>query len=668
MGTTEGTTTKRIDPDGVGTASGLDYQAFWTTDAPTGWLDQALGQAAVWVKERLGLEIDISQNDEAATSDRSKRAQIVHRQAGRDTGVRLRAWNTNAGTTFTVTVLAFDGPGGGWLMVQASSSDRTRRSEKPAVADLILSVVDFSDVGPLHSTAHHITHSDLDDLEDLINHPDRRFPVIVAAPLEGVDFDRWIAAVNTWARRTAGIAHITSLDPNSAVEFVNRHGRRAVQPGTLRTYPPGADLADPALEQTARWLSARALAGSDTRIARVIEAFVRQYQVTHPSRLPPAVRDWSRAFDRLAAQQLRSAVSPATPTLQSRIEARHAARIQHQVPAASPASPDAAPTRDARVAPAQRERQESRTADDQVALLRMQLEASDMARSQLTQQLTDLQEFLSLPDLEEASLLELLDAATRTQPDTGAIDQLLGDNDELRVKVDELEDELLLLQVDHGDLSTEQSRLEVNYEASIREIAFLRSKVAEHDTAAAFSWVDDGGPSNPLGECPTDWNTFIEDPRLAQNGLVFTGNPRRLKDIAGLDLDGAGISAAWDSLGTLAAYRKARLDGTWKSNVQTFCEAGPLGAFHVPPNKHAPDETSATRKDKRLADHRLLPIPETVEASGHVYMWTHFKPYSWSSQQKLRIHYYDQVTSDTKVYIGHIGFHLPSGSTDKIHR
>ncbi|WP_136643255.1 hypothetical protein [Subtercola vilae] len=652
-----------FESEEVRVASGLDYQAFWTTDASSGWLDQALGQAAVWVRERLGLDVDLSQDGEVANGDRSRRVQVLHRQAGRDVGVRLRAWNTNNGTTFIVTVLAVDGPSGGWLLVQASSSDRSRRTAKPAVADAILSVVDFTDIGPLRTNAQHIALSQLDELEELINNSDRRFPVIVAAPIDGVDFDRWLEAVNRWTRHSAGIAHVVSLDPQSADEFSHRHGRRAVQPATLRTYPPGADLADPAVEQTSRWLTPRALTGDDHKIARVIEAFVRQYQVTHPVPLPPPVREWSRAFDRFAAQQLRSAVSPTSVTLQARVAARQAARnLQKSILSdqleelasdfiAVPSRPDVPDRLDARV-----------------VFLQEQLAASDQARMRAESQLEHVQEFLSLSDLEEPALLELLDAATQAQPDSGAIAQLLSDNDDLRNKVNELEDDLLVEQVNHGELSTEHGRLEVYYAALTREAAFLRSKVAENDPATAYGWVDDGGPPNPLGECPPGWDALIADPRLVEHGLIFTGNQRRVRDVMSIDMDGAGLRAAWDSLGTLASYRAARLNESWDTNVHSFCESGPSKAFHVPPNKHAQDETSGTRQDKRLADYRLLPIPTTVDTSGHVYMWAHFKPYSWSSQQKLRIHYCDQVTTDKRIYIGHIGHHLPSASTDKVHR
>lgn len=49
-------------------------------------------------------------------------------------------------------------------------------------------------------------------------------------------------------------------------------------------------------------------------------------------------------------------------------------------------------------------------------------------------------------------------------------------------------------------------------------------------------------------------------------------------------------------------------------------------------------------------------------------MWAHFKPHTWVAEKRLRIHYLDQVSTDGTRYVGHIGEHLPSASTTKVHR
>jgi hypothetical protein len=631
--------------------SDRDYQAYWTTAGGNDWVGRVLAEVRSWSADKLGVDIDTTVDGETTGKTSARRVEVLHRSAGREAGVRVRAWNTNHGTTFVVTILAVDGPDGGWLTIRTTSSDHARRAEKPKVADMILDVVDLSDVGPVRTGVRHVSIAALDELGELVGDQRRRLPVLVAAPVDGVEFGRWMQAVRRWTRRCAGIAHVVSLDPNSADQFRAEHGRRAVLPGTLRTYPPGVDLDDPATEATARWLSTRTLVGPDGGVARIVERFVRQYQ----GPLPAAVRDWTRAFERIAAQRLRSAVEPDRAPLTERVAARQAARPTSPEPLAAELQTPPVPAVSG-----------DEVSTDLAEELRAELAVARAAHDETLQQLAYVQEYLGLPDLAEPTLLDLLDAATRTQPDEEAVQRLLTDNDDLRTQVESLEDALELERLDAAELALERDRLDAQFAAKNREAAFLRSKVVEHDPAVAYSWVDDEGPVNPLGECPPDWDALLSDPRLALHKLIITGNPRTVKAVKPLDLDFTGLHAAWDALGTMAAYRAARLEGAWGIGLHAFCESGPADRFHVPPNKHARDETSGTRA--RFADHRLLPVPTEVDPTGHVQMWAHFKPHSWSAQQKLRIHYYDQVTTDGFIYIGHIGEHLPSGSTDKVRR
>jgi len=648
------TTDERTDVSQTETAAPADhdYQAYWTTQGSSNWLRRVLDEVAAWSRDKLGVEIDPGVEGEAVGSPPTRRVEVLHRRAGREDGVRVRAWNTNRGTTFVVTIVAVDGPSGGWVSVRTASSDR-RRAAKPKVADMILDVVDLSDVGPVRTGVRHVSNAGLKELQELIDDPTRRLPVLVAAPIDGIEFEQWMQGVRRWTRRCAGIAHVVSLDPISAEQFRALHGRRAVGAGTLRTYPPDVDLDDPATEAAARWLTTRTLAGLDADIERTVERFVRQYQKP----LPPTVREWNRAFDRTAAQRLRSAVEPNAVPLSERVAARQAAR-----PALKPTMVDTIGLSVPAVAPVAVEDLSA----DVIVALRTEVATANSARAEALRQLMELQDFLGLPDLLESTLLELLDAATRTVPDAESVQRLLSDNDELRGKVELLEDTLEGERSDAAAVTRERDRLDVQFAAKNREAAFLRSKVIEHDPANAYSWVDDNGPANPLGSSPADWDALLTDPRLATHQLVITGNLRTVKAVKALDLDQAGLRAAWDALGTMAAYRASRLDGVWDSSVHAFCESGPADRFHVPPNKHARDETSDTRA--RFGDHRLLPVPKEVDLTGHVHMWSHFKPHSWSAQQKLRIHYYDQVSSDGCIYIGHIGEHLPSSSTDKIRR
>ncbi|KAA9395458.1 hypothetical protein FCK90_00010 [Kocuria coralli] len=646
-----------------------DYQSFWTTEEPIGWMDRVIDQAATWLRDRLDLDFDLSVDDDVSSPDRSKRAQTLHRVAGRDHGMRLRAWNTNNGVTFIVTILAVETPRGGWLQITVTCNDSRKIVKKPAFANLFLEVVDFDDVAPLRPEASYTSASDLDSIESLIDAPNRRLPVIIAAPINGASFDRWNTYVNKWTKQTVGIAHVVSLDPLAADEFKSRHGDRAVQSGTLRTYPPGIDISDPVTGKTARWLGHQSLAGNDKDIEQTIESFVRQHAAAQPLPLPSTTKEWSRAFTRIANGKLRESVAPAISSLNS-IREQHANRQRDPatekhstVDPYESDSPDRLP-----LPPRTDPSTPHKDSTSEISLLQGKLADSQTALSMAEHKLRVVRETLMLDDLSKNSLLELVDAATRTIPDQNAIDTLLDTTDSLQARIESLEDDALNEEIQKVDARHELGRLEALYSRATREITYLRSKVAETDPEAAYSFTDQDAPENPLGECPVTWEQLVACKDLLQHQIVITANTKRLRELASMDVDGSALSAAWEAFGTLASYREAILAGNWESDIHEFCESGPLGNYRVPPNKHSRGETGATKQDSRCKKARLLPVPTTVDKSGAVYMWAHFKPYSWTAERKLRIHYHDQVTSDGSIYVGHIGEHLPSASTTKIHR
>ena len=643
-----------------------DYHSFWRTGERPGWLDRVLDQAATWLRERFSLDLDLSIDSDRHSSDRSKRAQILHRTSSRDHGIRLRVWNTNRGGTFIVTVLAVETPRGGWLQITVTCDDTSTIAKKPVIANQFLEVVEFEDVTPLRPAAEYTAVGDLPSIESLINSPERRLPVIIAAPIDDVPFDTWNTHVNKWTKQAVGIAHVVSLSPQAATEFSNQHGERAVRPGTLRTYPAGADLADPITAKTARWLSHQSLAGPDKAVEKTIENFVRQHAVSQPVPLPSGARDWSRAFDRIANIKLREAVTPEILTLEERRERlareRQISAPEETLPVRSQADNSTAPPLES---PAKAVHEDLLL---EVTSLRSRLEGATNVLNAAEAKLLEVQQTLLVEDLSEASLLGVLDLATRDIPDQAIINSVLETNESLQLRIETLEEDLLEEQVAGGDLRKEYSRLESEYAKAVREISYLKSKVYETDPEAAFNFANQADPLNPLGDCPATWDELVESRALEEHHIVITASRRKVKGIANLDIDGSALNAAWEALGTLASYRNAVRANSWDRDVHDFCDSGPLEYFHVPPNKHSRGETGTTKQDSRFKKTRHLPVPESVSKDERAYMWSHFKPHSWGSEKKLRIHYLDQVNSDGNIYVGHIGEHLPSASTTKVHR
>lgn len=642
----------------------LDYESFWTTEESQGWLNRALEQAASWLRgPSLGLDMDLTTDGEVRSLDGSKRAQVLHRTAGRSRGIRLKVWNSNGNVTYIVNVLAAEGVRDGWLQLTVTSTDRLALVEKPRLADQFIDVIDFSDVTPLRSKAAYTSYDGLEDLEALIGSPDRRLPVIVAAPLDNAPFDVWNRLVNQWTQKTVGIAHVASLAPLAAGEFTKRHGTLAVPSGTLRTYPAGADLHDPVTAITSRWLSHQSLAGDNKAVARTIERFVRQHTASQPMLFPAAAREWARAFDRIASSKLRAAASP-TPRsfgerrelLAIRRQELHDARPVHEnLPVED--APTAVGPPNGLSAPLQ-----------VIESLQHDLATARATTEEVTRRLHEVQETLMLDDLTESTLNNLLDLATRDVPDQSAIDALVDSNESLQSRLDILDEELVLERAEKAEAQKELRQLESDHNRTLRETEYLRSKVLQSEPELAYAFADQEAPQNPLGDCPATWELLARSEDLAKHGIILTAPEKKVSQLEAIDADGSALTAAWDALGTLAAYRDASRSGAWDKDVHDYCESGPLDQFHVPPNKHSRGETSATKQDSRYRRYRLLPVPKSVDESEMVYMWAHFKPHTWAQNKRLRIHYYDQVSTDGKIYVGHLGEHLPSASTEKVHR
>lgn len=286
--------------------------------------------------------------------------------------------------------------------------------------------------------------------------------------------------------------------------------------------------------------------------------------------------------------------------------------------------------------------------------------------AQLRAQMERARVYLGLPDWSEASLEALLDAATRDVPDEGAIQALTSELNTASDSVARLEEELDERDGKVRDLHRALAEATAERDLNARRADWLERELDKLKPGLAHQWVD---APNPLGAPPESWDELIEYlPVLEKDGIFFTGNPRKIKEVASLDQNQQGLVAAWDALGTLADYHQARAAGAWTKSVHEFCETAPAGWFHVPVGKHAQDESKVTRSNSRLAKQRLFPVPEEVQASGQVHMWAHFKPHTWSAGQRLRIHYFDQVQQHDAIYIGYIGHHLDSGSTDKVKR
>lgn len=682
------------------TISGRDYQTYLTAQGPAGWRESALQQIQAWLADRtIGVDVDVNRDVERTNEAGNVQVQVLHRRADGQRGTRVRVLNQNSGVVYTTKIMLVEQNRGGrgWMTVQTSCSDRSKISSVPNVVDRLLDIVDFEDGGPLLRNAQRVTRDGLRDLEHLLSDPNRRLPVVLAIPFDGHPFEPWQRQVAKWVRRSSGIAHVAVLDPMAAELFTQAHPQTVPPQGTLRTYPPGVDLTSEKAESACRWISPQTLVEDDKLVQRIIDSVLRRWQTERARGLPNEVRSWDSAFERIANQQMREASTPRRSQLAQQILDRRSASIA--LPSMDPEpietiSPDR--LRDPEIpSPGETEKAEEPPQQDQPgratsegrptaailaarvrqleegsAILRDRLAAADRERTEALDLIAHVRQTTTLEDLRGEELNELVELAMREVADPAEVKRLNDRIDLLTLEREEGLEQASRLSDQIADVATHSEELQSDLGRQTRKSDWLISQLEEAKPGKAYEWVDDATlvRTNPLGEIPESWEALWERlPQLSDAGLVFTGQTRPMKPIDRLDTDGSALRATWDALGTLAAYRSARLNG-WNEGVHAFCTNPPSSAFHVEPNKHSPDETSATRGDGRMAKERLLPVPVEVDKSKRVHMWSHFKIHTFSSERRVRLHYYDQVASTKQIYVGYIGDHLTSGSTTKVKR
>lgn len=232
-------------------------------------------------------------------------------------------------------------------------------------------------------------------------------------------------------------------------------------------------------------------------------------------------------------------------------------------------------------------------------------------------------------------------------------------------RVSELEAYANELQVEKEQLKQEVAEEGADYErvfAELDELEHEELRLRKENQYLRFQLQRMRAPSEayfmPEEEQPQSIGEILE--RLetgAVKNVVFTGDK---KDAIVLDERITADSIArftWQVIKALAEY--CQLPQNERKSVDRYLK---LNSALIPARRHARDETHSVKATPEFAKHRRLPVPTTIEESGFVDMWAHFKLGS-DGGKAPRLHYFDATDIDGKVYIGYIGAHLQSRRT-----
>ncbi|MFD6414880.1 hypothetical protein [Streptomyces sp. NPDC060194] len=253
----------------------------------------------------------------------------------------------------------------------------------------------------------------------------------------------------------------------------------------------------------------------------------------------------------------------------------------------------------------------------------------------------------------------------RPTPDGADLAQLRTENKALTAVLDEAEraealrvDELNELYAElaksersSNELRGENEELYDKVQESQRLVRFLRDRLdAVGEYAASHTQV-----STPEISYPATFADLLE--RLDELPHVsFTG---RHKVTQGLDSQSVDnwLRVAWDGLLALNQFAGASKEGTTTGDFLSWCKSEASAAFPFPAAKVAMRESDTVARHHKLRNERMLPVPQSVDPSGRVFMQAHLK-IGGGNTIAPRLHFYDDTAHSGALCVGHLGPHL----------
>lgn len=191
-----------------------------------------------------------------------------------------------------------------------------------------------------------------------------------------------------------------------------------------------------------------------------------------------------------------------------------------------------------------------------------------------------------------------------------------------------------------------------------REVGRLRRELARLGSTFELS------SSAEEETVPENWDDFFS--RCSALEYVALGPVKdEVEKLRGQSQEKTFIRRSWEALMALdeyAAMKKER--GT--SEVPHFGAylRDPAAERAIPRTRYSASESKGVMMNGRFVAARTLPVPRQVDESGRILMEEHIRVGS-GKPPAPRLHFYDDTSGETgKIYIGHLGPHLPNYQTN----
>ena len=218
---------------------------------------------------------------------------------------------------------------------------------------------------------------------------------------------------------------------------------------------------------------------------------------------------------------------------------------------------------------------------------------------------------------------------------------------ETEFKLDLLQEDLDDAILMHAEVYEENKKLR-------DQVKFLRKEIMISDRREN-AWLDT--PEEMQNNEPISFEELFG--RFSEfNYLLFTGDSSIASTLDETEL-GARAGATWNELAGLNDYCRAKEGGFVNGGIKQYIDNLPNGFNPITKKNFRGSESESVEKNPELRNQRLLNVPFEVQEGGKSYMISHI-----TIGKKLHIHFLDDFAKSKKIYIGRIGLHLDTVSTN----
>ncbi|WP_175954284.1 hypothetical protein [Schaalia sp. Marseille-Q2122] len=485
-----------------------------------------------------------------------------------------------------------------------------------------------------------------DDLYSYITSADRHIPLIVAAPVPDVPLLTWVDALKSLTTQIYGCAAFFVLNEESHCYLNKQLGAAHEIPlGAVRTFVPKVHLDDPADGWRHRILTAKTLArhlNTDRmrfsgRLAETISVIPRRYLLDRsiPSELTRSIRllEKRKIELDLIDTPFNDIAPDKTSGFFTSIQVDDSATQSHAIPQSS-ADDEAI------------ESVAGFSFEDAWALVASTLKLSG-------------HDFSSFEDV----VKELDSHKSRVGHYKEDINRANEEKYELQDQLIVLQKELEEERFEHA-LTDEERRKEEKKRRSLE-----RWKSSRKDR---YEYVED--PPSLYDATPSSVVEIVERLAYDESGIydeitkyVEVCDPERAVDDADVldQSDGDLMIAArlWESIMVLRDYMKECVESGFRGGMHAYLSSSEVSGKKCPVSRHSENESDTVQTNTAMRKMREFRVPFSLDPSGKMVMFAHFKPVTRDTKAP-RLYYYADPLGTQKAYIGYIGKHLKNTKTN----